>query len=108
MTKGKVTPARPKIATVSKAIAEASRLGCKLTKANPRRRYHLEQRRPVRYLLKDQIGVIFFHDLAEVVDWLWKLQRRELERWGWVDREAGVAQIPIEQAMDVVAGEESR
>jgi hypothetical protein len=30
-------------------------------------------------------------------------QRRELERWGWADRDAGVAFIPIERAMDVVA-----
>jgi hypothetical protein len=35
-------------------------------------------------------------------------QRRELETWGWVDRKAGIAKIPIERAMDVVAGEESR
>jgi hypothetical protein len=35
-------------------------------------------------------------------------QRRELERWGWVDRQRGVAQIPIDRAMDLVAGEADR
>lgn len=30
-------------------------------------------------------------------------QKKTLDRWGWVDRDAGVAQIPIERAMDVVA-----
>ena len=34
-------------------------------------------------------------------------QRRELESWGWADRDAGVAHIPIERAMDLVV-EESR
>jgi hypothetical protein len=29
-------------------------------------------------------------------------QRRSLEGWGWVDRRAGLAKIPIEQAMDLV------
>jgi len=32
-------------------------------------------------------------------------QERELARWGWADRGAAVAIIPIEQAIDVVAGE---
>jgi len=32
-------------------------------------------------------------------------QRRELDRFGWVDRDAGVAQIPIDRAMDVVVRE---
>jgi hypothetical protein len=32
-------------------------------------------------------------------------QRRELERWGWVDRRAGIAKIPIERAMDLVVDE---
>jgi hypothetical protein len=35
-------------------------------------------------------------------------QRRELESWGWVDRSAGVATIPIDRAMDIVAKEASR
>jgi hypothetical protein len=35
-------------------------------------------------------------------------QRRELDAWGWVDREAGIARIPIERAMDIVAREGSR
>ena len=35
-------------------------------------------------------------------------QRQELDRWGWVDREAGVARIPIDRAMDIVARETSR
>jgi hypothetical protein len=30
-------------------------------------------------------------------------QREALERWGWVDRDAGIARIPIERAMDLVA-----
>jgi hypothetical protein len=32
-------------------------------------------------------------------------QRRELEGLGWVDRDAGLAHIPIERAMDLVATE---
>jgi hypothetical protein len=35
-------------------------------------------------------------------------QRRELASWGWADREAGVARIPIERAIDLVVREESR
>lgn len=34
-------------------------------------------------------------------------QRRELDRWGWVDRRAGLANIPIDRAIDLVV-EESR
>lgn len=30
-------------------------------------------------------------------------QRATLDRWGWVDRDAGIARIPIERAMDLVA-----
>ena len=32
-------------------------------------------------------------------------QRATLDRWGWVDRDAGLARIPIERAMDLVAAE---
>ncbi|MFT3773134.1 MAG: hypothetical protein QM820_47745 [Minicystis sp.] len=32
------------------------------------------------------------------------MKREELESFGWVDRERGVVRIPIEQAMDFVAG----
>src|SRR5262249_44025639 len=32
-------------------------------------------------------------------------KRRELEEWGWVDRQKGVARIPIEEAMRSVATE---
>jgi hypothetical protein len=35
-------------------------------------------------------------------------QRRELESWGWVDRGAGIAHIPIQRAMDIVAKEAPR
>ncbi len=31
-------------------------------------------------------------------------QRRALERWGWVDRDAGVATVPIDEAIDMVIG----
>lgn len=30
-------------------------------------------------------------------------QRDALGRWGWVDRNAGIARIPIERAMEIVA-----
>jgi hypothetical protein len=30
-------------------------------------------------------------------------QGAQLERWEWVDRDAGIARIPIERAMDLVA-----
>jgi hypothetical protein len=30
-------------------------------------------------------------------------QRASLDRWGWVDRDAGIARIPVERAMDLVA-----
>ncbi|MDB4942144.1 MAG: hypothetical protein JWP97_1678 [Labilithrix sp.] len=32
-------------------------------------------------------------------------QRRALEGYGWVDRDAGVARIPIERAMDLLAAD---
>jgi hypothetical protein len=32
-----------------------------------------------------------------------RAQRASLERFGWVDRDAGIARIPIERAMDIVA-----
>jgi hypothetical protein len=35
-------------------------------------------------------------------------QRRELGTWGWTDRSAGVARIPIDRAIDIVAKEGSR
>jgi len=35
-------------------------------------------------------------------------QRRELEKWGWVDRRAGIAKIPIDRAMRIVQQEASR
>ena len=35
-------------------------------------------------------------------------KRRDLERFGWVDRTGGVARIPIDRAMDVVADEPGR
>jgi hypothetical protein len=35
-------------------------------------------------------------------------QRRDLESWGWVDRRAGIAKIPIDRAMDIVAREGAR
>lgn len=37
-----------------------------------------------------------------------RAQLRELASWGWVDRKAGIAQIPIDEAMDVVVEESSR
>jgi len=35
-------------------------------------------------------------------------QLRDLEGWGWVDRKKGLAHIPIEQAMEIVAEAGSR
>jgi hypothetical protein len=32
-------------------------------------------------------------------------QRRELSRYGWVDREQGVVEIPIERAMELIVEE---
>lgn len=29
-------------------------------------------------------------------------QGRELESWGWIDRDAGIAALPIDQAIDLV------
>lgn len=34
---------------------------------------------------------------------LQRQQARELEQWGWVDRDAGIARIPIESAIDLIA-----
>lgn len=34
-------------------------------------------------------------------------QEKELQRYGWVDRDAGIATIPIDRAMDLVANEEA-
>lgn len=33
-------------------------------------------------------------------------ERRALEAYGWVDRDAGIAQIPIERAMDLIVDRE--
>jgi hypothetical protein len=35
-------------------------------------------------------------------------QRASLERWRWLDRDAGLAEIPIDVAMDIVAAKEKR
>ena len=35
-------------------------------------------------------------------------QRRALERYGWVDRDGGVARVPITRAMDLVVEREGR
>lgn len=35
-------------------------------------------------------------------------QLRDLRSWGWVDRDAGVAAIPIEQAIDIVVSKGAR
>ncbi len=35
-------------------------------------------------------------------------QMRELERWGWADRDAGIATIPIDRAIDLTLGEAAR
>lgn len=35
-------------------------------------------------------------------------RRRELDRWGWADRQAGVATIPIDRAIDRVVQEAAR
>jgi hypothetical protein len=32
-------------------------------------------------------------------------QRATLDRWAWVDRDAGIATIPVERAMDLVAAD---
>lgn len=37
-----------------------------------------------------------------------RAQLRDLAGWGWVDRKAGIAQIPIDEAIDVVVEESSR
>jgi len=37
-----------------------------------------------------------------------RAQLRDLASWGWVDRKAGVAKIPIDEAIDVVVEESSR
>lgn len=36
-----------------------------------------------------------------IIDWI-SDERRQLESYGWVDREKGIAHIPIDQAMDRV------
>lgn len=40
------------------------------------------------------------HGVTDSVD----AQRQSLERWGWTDRDAGLAEIPIEDAIDLLAG----
>ncbi len=32
-------------------------------------------------------------------------QRAMLDRWSWVDRDAGIATIPVERAMDLIAAD---
>jgi hypothetical protein len=35
-------------------------------------------------------------------------EREQLSTYGWVDRQAGIVHIPIERAMEIVAGEAKR
>jgi len=35
-------------------------------------------------------------------------QQKQLQRYGWVDRDAGIATIPIDRAMDLVVRQEDR
>jgi hypothetical protein len=37
-----------------------------------------------------------------------EMQEKQLESYRWIDRDAGIAQIPIERAMEIVAHEEAR
>jgi hypothetical protein len=60
-------------ATLAAARDQAKRLGCKLTKAKSGTR---DGSVPVRYLLRDEYGVLFFRDLAQVELWLRGRQRR--------------------------------
>lgn len=34
-----------------------------------------------------------------------RAERDALSRWGWVDRDAGIARMPIERAMDLIAAD---
>ena len=45
---------------------------------------------------------------AEVGLDLHNAQRRELQAWGWADRDAGLARIPIDRAIDLVVSESPR
>jgi hypothetical protein len=53
----------------------------------------------------DQIGILEQTEITEANRGrhLNEAQREELGRYRWVDRSAGIASIPIERAMDIVA-----
>ena len=59
---------------------------------------HLGPRRMVARVRQD------LFDEQRRVESLNAQKRRELSTYGWVDRDRGVARIPIEEAMDLVAG----
>jgi len=44
----------------------------------------------------------------EDMAWMRAEQRREMDTVGWVDREAGIARIPVADAMDLVAAGKGR
>jgi hypothetical protein len=62
--------------------------------------------RPVRRELS-HVEQTMIEDTRTGID-LRERQRRELDGWGWVDRDAGVARIPIDRAIEIVAGRTSR
>ena len=51
----------------------------------------------------EQTPITTTHAAADATE----LGRRHLDEWGWVDRDAGTARIPVERAMSVVV-EQSR
>ncbi len=59
----------------------------------PRALSHIEQTQ----ILQARTGI----DLRDA-------QRRELETGGWIDRDAGIARIPIDRAIDIIVERSSR
>jgi hypothetical protein len=59
---------------------------------------------------KDEIGIVDqrMFELEGRAERLRRDQRRRLDSYGWVDRDAGVIHIPIQRAMDEVVSELSR
>jgi hypothetical protein len=97
-------PAGPivRVAGVSVAIAVAAILtagAVLVATANPLRHAVPRAREPSP--VPGPVEQTPVRDVQRGVD-LFDAQRHALERWGWADRQAGVATIPIEEAMQLV------
>jgi hypothetical protein len=58
---------------------------------------------PPAYAGNEEVGMVFQHPFAQPIAAAKReTARQRLESAGWVDRDAGVVHIPIEEAMDLI------